>query len=239
MANETTVPALPCRSIDEIEEFYTALGFTRTYHQVRPNPYLALRREDIHLHFFTIPGFNPEDSYGTCIITVPDTGALFSAFAEGMRSAYGKLLISGIPRMTRPRKRKNADNLAGFTIVDPGGNWIRIFPSAAAADREEPPAGRLATAVRNAVVMGDSHGDHRQAAKILDGALARAGDAPNADLVEALVYRAEMALALSDRERAGELLARVRAIPLDAAERERLADSLAGADDIEAVLSAG
>ncbi len=239
MANETTVPALPCRSIDEIEEFYTALGFTRTYHQVRPNPYLALRREDIHLHFFVIPGFNPEDSYGTCIITVPDTGVLFGAFAEGMRSAYGKLLISGIPRMTRPRKRKNADNLAGFTIVDPGGNWIRIFPAAAAADREEPPAGRLATAVRNAVVMGDSHGDHRQAAKILDGALARAGDAPNADLVEALVYRAEMALALSDHGRAGELLARVRAIPLDAAERERLADSLAGADDIETILSAG
>jgi len=43
LANELTVPALPCRSIDEIEAFYTALGFTRTYRQVRPNPYLALR----------------------------------------------------------------------------------------------------------------------------------------------------------------------------------------------------
>ncbi|SNS58732.1 hypothetical protein SAMN05216276_101229 [Streptosporangium subroseum] len=237
MANETTVPALPCRSIDEIEEFYTALGFTRTYHQVRPNPYLALRREDIHLHFFTMPGFNPEDSYGTCIITVPDTGALFSAFAEGMRSTYGKLLISGIPRMTRPRKRKNSDNLAGFTIVDPGGNWIRIFPSSKDAIQEEPPTGRLATALQNAVVMGDSHGDHRQAAKILDGALARAQDTPSVDLIEALLYRAEIALVLSDRERAGELLTRVREMSPDVAEGERLTESLAGADDLETALS--
>ncbi|MEV4379640.1 VOC family protein [Streptosporangium sp. NPDC049644] len=239
MANETTVPALPCRSIDEIEEFYTALGFIRTYRQVRPSPYLALRREDIHLHFFAMPGFNPEDSYGTCIITVPDTGVLFRAFAEGMRSAYGKLLISGIPRMTRPRKRKNADNLAGFTVVDPGGNWLRIFPSSTDAIQQEPPAGRLATALRNAVVMGDSRGDHQQAAKILDGALARAQDPPSVDLVEALLYRAEMAIALSDRERAGELLTRVREMPLDASARERLSESLAGADDLEAILAAG
>ncbi|MGJ6963076.1 hypothetical protein ACSDR0_14310 [Streptosporangium sp. G11] len=127
----------------------------------------------------------------------------------------------------------------GATVVDPGGNWIRIFPSSKDASREEPSGGRLATALQNAVVIGDSHGDHRQAAKILDGALARAGDAPNVELVEALLYRAELALTLSDRERAGELLARVRAIPLDAAERERLAESLAGADDIEAALAAG
>ncbi|MEV0109445.1 hypothetical protein AB0H42_24335 [Nocardia sp. NPDC050799] len=26
--------------------------------------------------------------------------------------------------MTRPRKRKNADNHSGFTVIDPGGNWI-------------------------------------------------------------------------------------------------------------------
>ncbi|GAA4189809.1 hypothetical protein GCM10022252_27110 [Streptosporangium oxazolinicum] len=244
MADEITVPILPCRSIDEVEEFYVALGFTRTYRQVRPNPSLGLRREDIHLQFCGIPGFVAEDSYGSCIVSVPDTGVLFHAFAEGLRSAYGKLPVSGIPRITRPRKRKNADDLAGFTIVDPGGNWIRVFPSSKDASskdasQEEPPAGKLATALRNAVVVGDSKGDHRQAAKILDGALARAGDAPDAELVEALLYRAEIALTLSDRERAGELLARARAIPLEAAERERLAEALAGADDLEAILSSG
>ena len=57
MANEVTVPLLPCRSIDEIVAFYCVLGFSR---------------------------------------------------------------------MTRPRKRKNADNLTGFAVIDPGGSWIRV-----------------------------------------------------------------------------------------------------------------
>jgi catechol 2,3-dioxygenase-like lactoylglutathione lyase family enzyme len=248
MANELTVPALPCRSIDEVETFYTALGFTRTYRQVRPNPYLALRWEDIELHFFGMPPeFNPEDSYGTCLVFVPDIASTFDAFAEGMRGVYGKLLVSGIPRMTRPRKRRNAGGLTGFTIVDPGGNWIRLsvreskdLDEHEAWKQSPASASKLAAALQNAVVMGDSHGDHPQAAKILDGALARAQDPPKVDLVEALLYRAEIALTLSDRERARELLTRVRELEpfLDASERERLIQALAGADDLKAALSA-
>ena len=121
MANEITVPLLPCRDIDDIVEFYSMLGFTRTYYQALPNPYVALKREDIQLHFFGIPDFNPEDSYGSCLVIVRDTGELYRAFAEGIRAARGKLLVSGIPRMTRPRKRKNADNHSGFTVIDPAG----------------------------------------------------------------------------------------------------------------------
>jgi catechol 2,3-dioxygenase-like lactoylglutathione lyase family enzyme len=250
VANELTVPALPCRSIDEVEAFYTALGFTRTYRQVRPNPYLALRWEDIELHFFGIPDLNPQDSYSTCLVFVPDIASTFRAFAEGMRGVYGKLLVSGIPRMTRPRKRKNAGGLTGFTVVDPGGNWIR-FSVRESKDLDEhevwkqspASASKLAAALHNAVVIGDSHGDHRQAAKVLDGALARAEDPPKLDLVEALLYRAELAVRLSDRQRARELLTRVRELEpslglfLDASERERLTEALASAADLDAVLS--
>ena len=143
MANEITVPLLPCRSIDEIVEFYTMLGFTRTYYQVRPNPYVSpkTRRPPAGL-LRHAEDFRPEDSYGSCVVIVPDTGALFEAFAAGMRKAHGKLLVSGIPRMTRPRKRKNADNLSGFTVVDPGGNWIRIMSATpdAGGRRRRPPA---------------------------------------------------------------------------------------------------
>src|SRR4051812_21255220 len=153
MAGEMTVPLLPCGSIDEIVEFYEMLGFTRTHYQVRPNPYVALRREDLHLHFFGIPGFKAEDSYGSCLVLVPGTGELFGAFAEGMRAVHGKLLVSGIPRMTRPRKRKNADNLSGFTVIDPGGNWIRIMAARAEPAGEEPALSKLATSLRSAVVM--------------------------------------------------------------------------------------
>lgn len=68
------------------------LGFEQPYRQLRPNPYLALQRGAIGLGFFGIPGFDPADSYGSCLVTVPDIGALFAA---GMRAAHGKLLVSG------------------------------------------------------------------------------------------------------------------------------------------------
>ena len=135
----TVVPLLPCASIEDMLAFYTALGFEPTYRQAKPNPYLAMRRGDIDLGFFGMPGFNPADSYGSCIITVPDTSELHRAFADGLRSLYGKVPLAGIPRMTRPRPRRNAEGLAGFSVVDPGGNWLRIYPEAAAAD--PPPLG--------------------------------------------------------------------------------------------------
>jgi hypothetical protein len=261
MANEVTVPLLPCRSIDEIAEFYAALGFEQTYRQVRPNPYLALRREDLHLHFFGIPDFVAADSYGSCMVLVEDIGILYEAFAAGMRSVYGKVLVAGIPRMTRPRPRKNNQGLTGFAVIDPGGNWIRISaspagrtaadaptgqvaagPAARAGQTSSSPAyagplGRLARAVENAVVIADSHGDHCQAAKILDAELARptAAEDPVA-LVEALAYRAEIALTLGDRPTAVATLERVRSVELSDAERQRAESAFATIADLTAAL---
>ncbi|MFF4161401.1 VOC family protein [Streptomyces sp. NPDC001678] len=237
MANEVTVPLLPCGSIDEIADFYRMLGFEVTYRQQRPNPYVALRREDLQLHFFGMPDFDPEQSYGSCLVFVRDTGELYQEFAEGMRAVHGKLLISGIPRMTRPRKRKNTDNLSGFSLVDPGGNWIRIFQARDSGD-SDPSTSRLGKALQSAVVLGDSRGDHRQAARILDSALARDDAVRTMDLVEALVYRAELAVTLRDSETADTLLARVRAIMLDDTDRERLAGVLDNAGELERVRDA-
>lgn len=241
MASVTTVPLLPCRSIDEIVDFYTMLGFGRTYYQVRPNPYVSMERDGLRLDFFGMPEqFTPEDSYGTCLVLVPDTGALFEAFAAGMRQAHGKLLVSGIPRMTRPRRRRNAGNLSGFTVIDPGGNWIRIMAAAAPAeDRHEAAAGRLTTTLHAAVVMGDSHGKHVRAAQILDSGLERDSEtATPGELVQALAYRAELALRAEDPAAARTALARARALVLSDADRDHLADALASLDDLEAVLRA-
>jgi hypothetical protein len=233
MANEVMTPLLPCRSIDEIAGFYRVLGFEVTYRQTRPNPYIVVEREDFRLHFFGIEDFEPANSYGSCLVSVPDTGRLYRAFAEGVRAAYGKLLVSGIPRMTRPRIRKNTGSHSGFSVIDPGGNWIRIFQATAEATGEEP-TGRLAKTLRNAIVLGESKGDHAQAARILDGTLSELDDSANvADRVKALVYRAELAIRLDDGERADALLAEVRATTLTEADRERLTDALADARDLE------
>jgi hypothetical protein len=87
---------------------------------------------------------------------------LYSAFAEGMRAEYGKVLLSGIPRMTRPHPRKNNNGLTGFSVIDPGGNWIRISAKPTTASTPTPePTGRLAKTLQDAVVQADSRGDHR------------------------------------------------------------------------------
>ncbi|ANZ35737.1 hypothetical protein BBK82_06235 [Lentzea guizhouensis] len=182
MANEVTIPLLPCASIDEVAEFYVMLGFTITHRQYRPTPYLSVQREEIQLHFFGIRGYDPSASYSSCLVQVEDTRALFDAFAHGMRTVYGMVLSSGIPRMTRPRRD-------GFLLVDPGGNWIRVVP----AVRERESAGdRLARALHNAVTLAGSHGAERQALRILEGALARERDASEDDLALALDFRDEL-----------------------------------------------
>ncbi|MFF3711091.1 VOC family protein [Streptomyces phaeochromogenes] len=240
MANEVTIPLLPCRSIDEITEFYGTLGFTTTYRQTRPNPYVAVQREDLQLHFGGIEGFDPEQSYGSCVVIVPDTGAIHQAFADAMRAAYGKVLVSGIPRMTSPRRRKNTGKRSGFSVVDPGGNWIRFFPATEDKDvPDEPsyPTGRLTKTLENAIVLGDSKGDTHQAARILDATLTRErASAHPVELVETLVYRTELALRLDDAPRARALLTEVDGVPLGDGERARLTNTLAVAGELKGAL---
>jgi len=231
MANEVTVPILPCASIDETAEFYTALGFTRTYHQTKPNPHMVVERDDLALHFAGINGFDPAVSYASCIVVVDDIGEIYEAFAAGMRATYGKVLLSGIPRMTRPRRRKNIGGLSGFSVVDTGGNWIRFFPRKGDAAVGRPEPGRLGKVLENAVVLGESKGDHVQAAKILDGGLRReAATATALEVFEALVYRAELAA------RAGEdpedFLARADAVELTGKDRALAAEAVASVEDL-------
>jgi hypothetical protein len=236
MANELTIPLLPCGSIEVIADFYRVLGFRSTYRQLRPNPYLALQREDLHLHFFGMPDFVPQNSYGSCLVLVPDVEQLHRAFAAGMRAEYGKVLVSGIPRMTRPRPKKNHDGVTGFSVIDPGGNWIRVSARSMTAPTSMPApesSGRLATTLQNAVVQADSRGDHRQAARILDGALARSDPAEDPiTQVEALVYRAEIALALQDPVTARQMLARAHRVELTADARHQLAATLETATEL-------
>ncbi|MFJ8581719.1 VOC family protein [Micromonospora sp. NPDC093277] len=238
MTNEVTIPLLPCASIDGIVNFYEVLGFRMMYKQRKPNPYVSLQREDLHLHFFEIAGFDPEQSYGSCLVLTSDIEGLHRAFAAGMRAAYGKVLVSGTPRMTRPRARKNNDGLGGFSVIDPGGNWIRVVRNAATApEPATTPAGRLAKALANAVVQADSRGDVRQAIRILDSALARpqADDDPVAQ-VEVLVYRAELAMVLHDPETTAEMLARVERVVLSKDEAERAAPAFENAAELAAAL---
>lgn len=213
------VPMLPCGEIDEIAEFWTALGLVVTYRQLRPNPYLALRRHGIDLHYYGMAGVQPELSHSTCSIVASDTAPLYELFVDGLRALYGRVPLAGVPRITRPRSRANNAGLSGFSVVDPAGNWIRV--SRRPDDAHRPQAvddrtewvsaggGRLARAIEHAVVMADSHGDEVQAHRTLTGAVGRNPHASAADRATAWAYLAELRVRLGDLDGARQAVREV------------------------------
>lgn len=226
MAHERTYPLLPCPDLDAAITFYEALGFQRTYRQVKPNPHAVVAYEEIQIHLFGMEKFNPADSYGSVIIVVPDPDALYQTFAAGLRKAYQKLPTTGIPRILRPRKKFGT--VRGFSVVDVGGNWLRI--SKLGDTEEEANAQKqtgLAQVIEVAARLGDAHGDEAKALHTLETGLRRYPDAPRIDYARALLYRAELAVRLHDQPLAQSSLAAVQALALSDAEQASIAGEVA------------
>lgn len=137
MSASRTVPLLPCASIAEAERFATAIGFEVGYRQGPPHPYLALRSgEGIELHYVEILGFDAQSSHGSCLVVVPDPVAILHRWSAGLDQLYGSVPVHGIPRLMRPKNRSSAVDFMGFSLVDVGGNRIRVV-RAAALDGDE------------------------------------------------------------------------------------------------------
>lgn len=230
MADERTYPCLPCRDIDEAITFYEALGFTRTYRQLRPNPYAVVQREDMYIHLFGMPEFDPATSYGNVIVVVPDPDTLYHAFAAGLRAAYNKLPTSGIPRILRPRKKFGT--VYGFSVVDVGGNWLRISKAGDTEPEASDEATGLAGFVNIAARLGDARGDEALALKTLENGLKKFPNAPALELAKAYLYRAELAVRLENKTLAQASLAAAEAVELSEDERASLAEEIAQTTEI-------
>lgn len=234
MANERTYPILPCREIDESIGFYETLGFRKTYRQTRPNPYAVVALEEIQIHLFGMEGFDPAQSYGSVIIAVPDPDRLYQDFATGLRKGYGKLPVAGIPRILRPRKKYGT--VRGFSIVDPGGNWLRIYKlgDTEQEDSAEKAEG-LAQIIYVAARLGDAHGDEALALKTLENGLSRFGAvAGTLELARAYLYRAELAVRTKDFELARLSLLAAQSLELKEEEQTALAEEFAHVSEIVA-----
>lgn len=228
MANERMYPCLPCGDLDESIAFYESLGFTRTYRQVRPNPYAVVALEDIQIHLFGMAGFNPAESYGSVIIVVPDPQSLYAAFAARLREAFGKLPVAGIPRILRPRKKFGT--VQGFSVVDPGGNWLRISKLGDTAS--EGKAAGLIGIIHVATRLGDAHGDEVGALKTLESGLKRFADAAAIDRARAYLYRAELAVRTNNRALAQASLQAAKSLELTDDESAAIAEEFAHATEL-------
>jgi catechol 2,3-dioxygenase-like lactoylglutathione lyase family enzyme len=226
MANERTYPLLPCGDLDESISFYETLGFRKTYRQTRPNPHAVVALEEIQIHLFGMEGFDPAQSYGSVIIAVPDPDQLYKDFAAGLRKAYGKLPVAGIPRILRPRKKYGT--VRGFTVIDTGGNWLRIYKLGESEEKDSAEkAEGLAQIVYVAARLGDAHGDEALALKTLENGLARFANAEPIDLARAYLYRAELAVRINDDALAGSSLAAAQSLALTEEEKAALGDEFA------------
>jgi catechol 2,3-dioxygenase-like lactoylglutathione lyase family enzyme len=190
MAGERIYPVLPCADLDDALAFYTALGFTVTFHQRRPYATAVVELDEIAIHLFSMDGFDPATSYGSAIITVASPGERHEAFKAGLRDLYGKVPVKGIPRLLPPRRK--AGTATGFSVVDVGGNWLRFYRHGSSEDDPAERRSGLARVIDVAARQGDSRGDDAQAIAVLDAGLLRYLDAPPIELFEARLYRAEL-----------------------------------------------
>lgn len=193
------IPILPCASIDDMLTFYSALGFRRTYRQTRPNPYLAMSLDDIELHFFGMPDFDPANSYGTCGLQVPDT---CDSAPRLLRRTAGDLREGSSVRHPADDQAAAPQECRRSVRVHSDRPGRELDPQ---LSREGEGVSRVVGRDRDTRTRpGERRRPRRQsrrrgqAAKILDGALARTTDASTRESVEALAYRTELAVTLQD-----------------------------------------
>ncbi|MEE1744194.1 MULTISPECIES: bleomycin resistance protein [unclassified Streptomyces] len=223
---EKTIPILPCRTVQPVLDFYTALGFEVTFQQKSPNPYAVVERGGIELQFFGMKQYEPAESFSTCYVLTDDVDGLHAAFRAGLKAAYGRVPTRGLPRIG-PLKDMSY-GVRQFLMADPGGNCIRIGQQTSQDQHHRrAPEETYARALHHASLFADSKEDPAGAAKIIDRVLHLEAERPTpVQLLRLLVLRGDVAQRLGDNGTATTVLARAAAVHLDAEERESVRDDL-------------
>ncbi|MGW8329377.1 glyoxalase [Streptomyces sp. NPDC055897] len=230
-ANETTVPVMPCVSIEETLEFYQALGFEVTYQQARPYIYLVLEWSGFALHFGTPPkNIDPDqEDAGACLVIVDAVAPYHAEFSRAMRAAYGRVLAKGRPRITRYRP-----GASRFTVIDPSGNSIIFIQRDEPAELEYGGSKHLtglAKALDHARILAEFKTDDRTALRVITTALRRHGNtAPPLEVAHALAHLIELAAALDETDGVDEWRRRLNALGITDTERHQVAEGLRDAD---------
>ncbi|MDG9674608.1 glyoxalase [Micromonospora sp. DH14] len=221
--NETAVPLPHSADPEQTLAFWRALGFEVTYEQTRPYVYLAFRWSGFDLHYGPAPkDLDPAREHsGGCLVLVDAVAAYHAVFTEAMRRSYGKVLVKGLPRMTRYRA-----GASRFSIIDPSGNTITFIQRDEPKDVEYGGSKELAGLARvldNARILREFKLDDRAAYRALDsGMRRRAEDAPLVEQAMALAALIELATVLDKDDRVPEWGERLRALPLPAEQRTQV-----------------
>jgi len=231
--HDSPVPVLWTSNPAATLGFYRALGYTVTHEQTRPYVYLCVELDGCDVHFSPAPRevAVPLETV-RALVMVDDVAARHRGFSEGMRAAYGKVTITGCPRITRFRPGQSR-----FSLVDPDGNTLLFI------QRDEPPKVEyggsaalegLAAVIDNARILRDFKEDDKAAARVLEVGLGRYREiAPAAERAKALAMLAEIAVAAGDSERADQLRAEVSTMELTDEQRAAVAAELRAGEEVQ------
>lgn len=210
----TTVPTLPCLSIEETLAFWKLLGYTVTYYQNRPYPYGVIARGGFALHFYRLKGMQPAETYTGCLVMVADAAEVYKEFSRSLKEHTGRVPNAGLPRISRMKPGQTR-----FTVTDPSGNSV-IFITLGEKDDEQfnnpdkPGLTALQKSIAQAIRFRDFKTDDEAAAKTLDAGLKRGGEERAIDIAQALLMRAELAREMNELTREAECYAAVKKIRL-------------------------
>jgi catechol 2,3-dioxygenase-like lactoylglutathione lyase family enzyme len=224
MAGERMYPILPCPDLAEAVEFYGSLGFVVTYRQEKPNPCAVVQLEDMAIHLAGVPGYEPESSPCSVIVTVPDAERLRSEFAAGLRASRGRVPVEGIPRLLRLRRK--AGSAVGFSVIDTGGIWLRFYQEGSEEETATTRRDGLARMIDVAARQGEARGEDGLALAKVTAGLDRYADAPVAERIEAQVYRAELLIRLGRAQEARSELDAVDALITESGTADYSAETL-------------
>ncbi|GAB3727213.1 VOC family protein [Nocardiopsis nanhaiensis] len=225
-ANETTVPLLHTHDAQATLDFYRALGFGVVWKQLKPYVYLAFEWSGFELHYGSAPrGLDPTEEYtGGALVMVDAVAPYHAAFSAAMRSAHGRVLARGLPRITRYRP-----GATRFTLMDPSGNSI-IF-----IQRDEPEGldyggspelEGLAKVLDQVRIYREFKNDDRAAYRRAKSALKRHPDAPAVDRALVHAVLVELSVALDLPEEAEQWRSDLEGIALSEKERQRVEGEL-------------
>jgi hypothetical protein len=226
---ETTIPLLPCATLEATLSFYQALGFDVTL-ESEPHPYGTARQGAVELHFSRLSMYGAKNAFGASVVLVDGVADYHRRFADGLRSKLGRVPVAGLPRITRLHPGQGR-----FTLFDPSGNMvIYVDRTESGGDWETVPGlSPLAQALGNAVFLRDTYCNDEAAAKALDNALERNPSASATDRARALAARAELAVALGNAEAARAVRVQLEQISLSGADRQRWQQELLAAEHLE------
>lgn len=229
------LPVFSCKSLAETLRFYRALGMEVTHEQTTPYEYGAVQWGNTEIDFHGDRKMKPEQG-SSCILLVNEVETPYRTFADGLQKTYNGLPVTGLPKITRFREGHTR-----FTIYDPDGNTLLFIA------KDEPPCtydskmkdeSKLMLAFETAVFLRDTYHNDEASAKKLDRALNEYQPAAPAELARVLAARAELAVALGQKERLARIRSALKQVTLTDTEQEKFRDELQAANELERLISA-